>query len=77
MEFEFHPDPLDVASTLEAAERDAGVKAARSKPCLIATGFCFDPGCQAPLPPGQLFCGAECRDYFEKQQRMQRIQGKQ
>lgn len=67
---------FDQAQELETAERDACVAAQRAKPGLVATGFCLDPGCRAPLPEGQLFCGKECRDYFEKEQRMQRIQGK-
>lgn len=77
MDFEHEPDPLDVASRLEAAEREACVAAQRAKPGLVATGVCLDPGCRAKLPKGQLFCGPECRDYYERQQRMQRIQGKQ
>lgn len=76
MEFEHAPDVLDNASNLEAAERDACVAAQLAKPGLKATGHCLDPGCVAPLPKGQLFCGKECRDYYEKQERMKRIQGK-
>lgn len=76
MEFEFSPDVLDQASALESAERDACVAAQRAKPGLKATGFCLDPGCFAPLPKGQHFCGDECRDYYEKTERMKRIQGK-
>lgn len=68
---------FDQAQELEAAERDACVAAQRAKPGLAATGFCRDPGCGAPLPKGQLFCGKECRDYFEKLQRMKDILGKQ
>lgn len=69
-------DIYDRAQQLDEAEREACVAAQRAKPGLAATGFCRDPGCHKPLPEGQLFCGAECRDYFEKQQRMQQIQGK-
>lgn len=76
MEFEHAPDALDNASNLEAAERDACVAAQRAKPGLVATGRCLDPGCEAKLPPGQLFCGKECRDYYEKTERMKRITGK-
>lgn len=76
MEREFEPDVLDAASSLESAERDACIAAQRAKPGLKATGRCLDPGCSAPLPKGQLFCGKECRDYYEKQERMKRIQGK-
>jgi hypothetical protein len=76
MDFEYEPDPLDVASRLEAAERDACVAAARNQPAMQATGFCREPRCQAPLPEKQLFCGEECRDYYEKTQRMKRITGK-
>lgn len=76
MEFERAPDVLDNASNLEAAERDACVAAQLAKPTMKANGFCHDPGCFAPLPKGQMFCGEECRDYFEKVQRMKRIQGK-
>lgn len=69
-------DIYDQAQQLDEAERDACVAAQRSKPGLKATGYCLDPGCFAPLPKGQLFCGEECRDFYEKQERMARIQGK-
>lgn len=69
-------DIYDQAQQLDEAERDACVADQLAKPCMKATGFCHDPGCFAPLPKGQLFCGTECRDYFEKQERMKRIQGK-
>lgn len=69
-------DVYDRAQQLDEAEREACVAAQRAKPGLTATGFCLDPGCHKPLPKGQLFCGTECRDYFEKQQRMKRIQGR-
>lgn len=76
MEFERSPDVLDNASSLEAAERDACVAAQLAKPGLEATGFCRDPACRNPLPEGQLFCDEECRDYYEKHERMKRIQGR-
>lgn len=68
---------FDLAQQLEEAERDACVAAQRSKPGLQATGFCLDPGCRTPLPEGQFFCGKECRDFFEQEERMKMIQGKQ
>ncbi|MDA8257956.1 MAG: hypothetical protein M0Z99_20415 [Betaproteobacteria bacterium] len=76
MEMEHEPDVLDRASNLESAERDACVAAQRAKPAMKATGYCLDPGCFAPLPKGQLFCGDECRDFYEKQERMNRITGR-
>lgn len=69
-------DPLDFATAIETRERDACVKAARGQPGMLATGRCREPGCGAKLPDGQLFCGPECRDYWEKTQRMKRIQGR-
>lgn len=69
-------DIYDKAQQLDEAERDACVALQLAKPRLKATGFCLDPACFAPLPKGQLFCGDECRDYFEKQERMNRILGK-
>lgn len=69
-------DVLDAAASLEARERDACVKAAMNQPAMQATGRCREPGCQAKLPKGQLFCGEECRDFWEKTQRMKRINGK-
>lgn len=66
---------FDQAQELEAAEREACLARQRAKPGLVATGYCLDPGCFAPLPKGQLFCGEECRDFFEKQERMRRITG--
>lgn len=70
-------DVYDRAQQLDEADRAACVAAQRAKPSMKATGFCHDPGCFAPLPKGQLFCGEECRDYYEKTERMKRIQGKQ
>lgn len=67
---------FDQAQELETAERDACVAAQRAKPAMKSTGYCLDPGCFAPLPKGQHFCGEECRDYYEKQQRMNDILGK-
>jgi hypothetical protein len=67
---------FDRAQELEAAERDSCIAQQRAKPAMQATGFCLDPACGAPLPDGQLFCGAECRDFYEKQERMKLITGK-
>lgn len=69
-------DIYDRAQQLDEAEREACVAAQLAKPGLKSTGYCLDPGCFAPLPKGQLFCGEECRDYYEKQERLERIQGK-
>lgn len=69
-------DVDDHATAIEEAEREACVAAQLAKPGLKATGFCLDPGCKALLPEGQFFCGEECRDFFEKEQRMKRIRGK-
>lgn len=69
------PDIYDQAQQLDDAERDACVAKQRAKPAMKATGSCLDPGCRAPLPEGQLFCGRECRDFYEKEERMKRIQG--
>lgn len=77
MDFERETDPLNIAAAMEMRERDACVKAAMNHPAMRATGFCREPGCQAKLPVGQLFCGEECRDYYEKTERMKRITGKQ
>ncbi len=76
-ELERETDPLDIATAMETRERDACVKAAMNQPAMQATGRCREPGCQAKLPKGQLFCGKECRDHFEKVQRMKLITGKQ
>lgn len=70
-------DIYDQAQQLDEAERDACVAAQRAKPALKPTGYCLDPGCFAPLPKWQLFCGEECRDFYEREARMKRIQGKQ
>jgi hypothetical protein len=67
MEFEFEADPLDVASRLEAAEREACVAAARNRPSMPAVCACYN--CGEPLRPGLLFCDADCRDDYEKRQK--------
>ena len=66
---------FDQAQALEAAERDACVARQRATPGLRASGYCLDPGCRAALPEGQLFCGPECRDFYEREQRMRTIRG--
>ncbi|MDA8258337.1 MAG: hypothetical protein M0Z99_22365 [Betaproteobacteria bacterium] len=68
-------DVYDRAQQLDEAEREACVAKQRATPGLKATGYCLDPGCFKPLPKGQLFCGEECRDFYEKQERMRRITG--
>lgn len=68
-------DVYDRAQQLDEAERAACEAMQRAKPGLKATGFCRDRGCGKPLPEGQLFCGPECRDYFEKDQQMRDIRG--
>ena len=64
MEFEYQPDPLDVASSLEAAERDACVMKQRAKPTMQAVGHCYN--CGEGLRAGMLFCDKDCRDDYEK-----------
>jgi hypothetical protein len=76
MDIERETDPLDIATAMETREREACVAAQLAKPGLKATGSCLDPGCGAQLPEGQHFCGKECRDYYEKTERMKRITGK-
>jgi hypothetical protein len=73
------PDIYDRAQKLDADDRDACVALQLAKPGLKATGFCLDPACGAvlpKLPAGQQFCGKECRDYYEKNERMKVIQGR-
>ncbi len=50
----------------------------RTRPKLMPTGVCLE--CEIELisiegDPPALFCGAECRDDFEKRERMRRING--
>lgn len=68
-------DEFDRATEIEEAEREACVARAMNKPGMQPTGCCRN--CGAKLENDWLFCpGGECRDDFEKQQRMKRIRGK-
>lgn len=50
----------------------------RLKPRAIATGLCLECETDLPPPTGKypaLFCSTDCRDMFEKREKMKRING--
>lgn len=51
------------------------LEAARAKryPTLVACGRCYD--CNEAVPVGHLFCDAECRDWWQRQQDADRRNG--
>lgn len=68
-------DEYDRATEIEEAEREACVARAMNRPGMQPTGCCYN--CGEPLEKDLLFCaGGECRDDYEKQQRMKTIKGK-
>lgn len=60
-------DDADHASSLEELQRHTAINKARQQPELPVTGFCYY--CAEPLN-GLRFCDADCRDLFEKEQRL-------
>lgn len=67
-------DEIDRAQEREEQHREAALAKAKGKGKLKATGFCYY--CDSDVPKGHTFCGAECRDDYEKEQRMMQINGK-
>jgi hypothetical protein len=66
-----HADPSDKATELAELERAAAATLrVVVKP---ATGKCW--ACEYPLPSGY-FCDAECRSFYEADQRAARINGR-
>ena len=56
----------DRAQAAELALTAQAIEAARkSTPEILATGECLF--CEAHLPPGVRWCGAECRDDWQKE----------
>lgn len=67
-EHERMADRLDQAAQWEENERQVARLLCR-KPTLSRTGFCRDKACGAPLSdPQALFCDADCRDVFQREQ---------
>jgi hypothetical protein len=68
-------DVSDAATRQEEMMRDLSLlRAARHEPALPDTGECY--WCSDGVPPGHRFCDKECRDMFEKAQRIAKINGK-
>lgn len=70
-------DEFDRAQEIEERDRALCVFAALHPPKtdhIEPVGRCHN--CGEELPPGALFCDAECRADYEKRQRMKRITGK-
>ena len=67
-----YPDPIDFAADLAERERQASLTV--RKPTLARTGYCH--ACGEPLLPAAIFCDAECREQYERMQRLARINGR-
>jgi len=65
---------IDRAQENEQRDRALCLAAARNAPSLPATGA--GHWCEASVPEGAHFCDCDCREMFEKTQRMERINGK-
>lgn len=68
-------DDIDKAQELEQKHREAALSRAKGKQRLKATGFCYY--CNSDVLKGYTFCDAECRDDYEKEQRLLKLSGKQ
>lgn len=60
-------DELDLAADREQKAREAALTL-RKPPGPVACGACHF--CGEPVGPGQRFCGAECRDDWQEEQRL-------
>jgi hypothetical protein len=75
-EHERSADRLDQAADWEENERQVARLLSR-KPVLTRTGRCRDKACGAPLSdPQALFCDADCRNAWEREQAAQRRLGR-
>ena len=68
-------DFSDHATLQEEWMRELALKrAANHAPALMATGECH--WCWDCVPPGHRFCDKDCRDMFDKQARLDAINGR-
>ena len=68
-------DFSDHATRQEELMRELALrKATNHAPALMATGECH--WCSGSLPPGHRFCDKDCRDMFDKQARLDAINGR-
>lgn len=69
-------DPLDYASETEQRFNDQSVQTIRdqAKRRLQYSGYCRY--CEEYIPEPQVFCGPECRDDWEHEQKMETLNGK-
>lgn len=66
-------DEFDRASEAEQMHRDLAIKAIRAREKEKFLGHCVY--CNEPVKQGS-FCGAECREDYELEQKFKRITGK-
>lgn len=67
-------DIYDQATHHEELMREIALKrAANHAPDLPAVGSCH--WCDASVPDGHRFCDRDCRDLYDKQKRMEKING--
>lgn len=64
-------DEADRAQKLEEMEREAALT--HRNPELKAIGYCYY--CAEDLSPGFRFCGPECRDKYDEEQRIKKQNG--
>lgn len=71
-----HADPLDTASEHEQELRDDAIAAIRRKSAehlLPAVGICWN--CEAIVPPGVLYCDADCREDHSARVKAETLKG--
>ena len=61
-------DSADLAADSHEIQINALISQRSAEPHLPIIGKCHN--CKEPLPKGERFCDADCRDDFEKRQRM-------
>jgi hypothetical protein len=67
-------DIVDDSNVIVDMFTEAAVKLARQDHFINRDGHCLF--CDESIEPTQLFCNRDCRDDYDKEQKLKRIQGK-
>lgn len=64
-------DQLDQAQAFEELRRDDALRDQALKPHMRPVGFCYN--CDEPIFNGGCFCDADCRDDYERREKVKRL----
>lgn len=66
-------DQVDIAALNDFTEERLSAFRSKVHQSLTPVGSCYY--CEEDLPPGRIFCDAQCRDDYEREQRLRRMHG--